>query len=113
MPVIFNPHRDRREPLFELARNAGVLLGLMGWFTIALGLSMTAVPTLVAVPGGLAAVTQPRFFRATGVVEVVVLALILSLAPSGGREWIWTGAATSAIGRIIAMVARARFPVDG
>lgn len=106
MPLLLQPHRDRKESLRSLAAGAGILLGMMAWLTVAMGLTAGGLPVFLAIPGGLAAMLLPRFFRLTLGVEVFVFALLLSFEAEASLDWIWTGIVLSLVGRGIATVVR-------
>ncbi len=108
MALLFQPHRDRKEAFHNLIAQAGVLLGMMGWATAAMGLAVAHLPFFLAIPGGLIAMLQGRWFRATLVLELVGFAFVISLVAGPAAEWMFTAVAVSMVGRAIAMVVRAR-----
>lgn len=108
MPVLLQPHRDRKESLRNLAAGAGVLLGMMAWLTVAMGLTAGGLPVFLAIPGGLAAMLQGRFFRTTLGFEIFLFALLLSFQAAPSLDWIWTGIVLSLVGRGVATVVRVK-----
>lgn len=106
MPIFSDP-RDPAGPeqgARQLFRNGGVMLGLCGWSTVAVGVAAPGSGVFwLAVIGGLISLFQLRAVIGTAVAELVLLAVLLTLAPAGRAEWVWVGALLIVTGRALSL----------
>jgi len=98
MPMFSDP--DRR-PGQLLAGQVGLLLGMVGWATVAVGLSSRGLFIALALVGlGLhVAAARAQLFTVVG--ELVVVSASVAVVPPAARDWVWIGATVVGLARAI------------
>lgn len=100
--------RPDEDPLMGLAKAAAPLVGIMGWATVAVGLSVDG-GVWVAGLGLITTALAERWRWPTLVGEAVLLSAAVTVCQPDRRDWIWVGLALIGLGRVTGIaVARLR-----
>jgi hypothetical protein len=97
MPLFAEPDH---KPFEALLKGGPTLLTLVGWATVAVGLSLVGPHFWTAGVGLVAALFAHRFFKVTLVVETLALAFALALGQETSLEWIGLGAPLIGLARL-------------
>lgn len=105
MPLFTDPDAPSgpEAVLLRLKESGGLLLGLMGWATVALGLAEAQAPLWPTLAGLLAVVLARRAYATTFVIEGAAFALALTLLTGVALDWALVGGALCATGRALSL----------